>query len=124
MSLYGSKTQRVSTPQDQDKTLMEDKTNAAPRDQAAPINWYSSVWDIKTSEKIKTFIWRSLYGGLRVGEQFAFQNIQVSLLCPRCDAIESITHLLFQCPYAAKVWDLAPFPTEIKANDFVSFLEG
>ena len=45
-------------------------------------------------------------------------------LCVRCNAVESITHLLFQCPYAAKVWELAPVSTEIRAETFDTFHGG
>lgn len=49
---------------------------------------------------------------------------EVSPLCPRCNELESITHLLFSCPYATKVWDLAPLATTIRAIDVVTTLEG
>lgn len=93
------------------RAIMEEKLNAAPMDRLASVNWSASVWSVKTTKKIKTFIWKSLHGGLPVGEQFALRNIQVNPLCVRCNAVETIPHLLFQCPYAAKVWDLDPVAT-------------
>ncbi|KAJ4911215.1 Reverse transcriptase zinc-binding domain protein [Raphanus sativus] len=58
--------------------------------------------NVKTSEKVKTFFWKTYHQGLPVGEQFAIKNIHLSPLCRRCNGTESITHLLFYCPYASQ----------------------
>lgn len=76
----------------------------------------ANIWNIKTSEKIKHFIWKSLQKALPVGEQFAIWNIPISPLCKRCNAEESILHLLFTCPYARRVWELAPLSTAINID--------
>lgn len=64
------------------------------------IQWLPNVWNIKTLEKIKIFLWKSLHGAIPVGEQFAIRNIPVSPLCARCKEVESVSHLFFHCPYA------------------------
>lgn len=73
------------------------------------LNWNANVWNIKTAEKIKVFLWNSLPGALPVGEQFAIRNIPIDALCVRCKEIESIDHVLFKCPFAKKVWERAPW---------------
>ncbi|XP_018515407.1 uncharacterized protein LOC103828072 isoform X2 [Brassica rapa] len=78
----------------------------------------------ETVEKIKVFLWKSLHGALPVGEQFAIRNIPVTSRCARCDSEESVVHLLFNCPYAKKVWELAPSASYINSLSFTSFPEG
>ncbi|XP_018466282.1 uncharacterized protein LOC108837757 [Raphanus sativus] len=80
--------------------------------------------NVKTSEKVKTFFWKTYHQGLPVGEQFAIKNIHLSPLCRRCNGTESITHLLFYCPYASQVWALAPLSSPIDTGDITSTLEG
>lgn len=105
-------------------TITQEKADKTPVDPDAPTDWLPSVWNIKTSEKIKVFLWKSLLGALPVGKQFAIRNIPVSALCTRCNAVESINHLLFQCPYAVKVWSLAPFDNALNTVTFVDVKEG
>lgn len=71
-------------------------------------DWLANVWKVKTSEKIKLFLWNSLHNALPVGKQFAIRNIHLSSACPRCNELESVAHLLFTCGYAREVWNLAP----------------
>ncbi|RID64856.1 hypothetical protein BRARA_D00096, partial [Brassica rapa] len=73
---------------------------------------------------IKIFIWNSLHGALPVGEQFAIRQIPLSNQCPRCRDEESITHALFTCSYATRVWNLAPLAGLFHANLVDSTLSG
>lgn len=74
---------------------MEENTRTLPPTQEPATDWLSNVRNIKTSEKIKLFLWKSLHDALPVGEQFAIQNIHVATLCARCNEEESVKHLLF-----------------------------
>lgn len=105
-------------------SLTEKAANTMPPAQSDQIQWLPNVWNIKTMEKVKIFIWKSLHDALPVGEQFAIRNIPVSPLCARCNAVESVSHLLFHCPYAEKVWELAPTATELNTQSFNTFQEG
>lgn len=66
------------------RSLKDESPRTAPLDATASTDWIASVWNIKTSEKIKIFFWKSLHGALPgalpVGEQFAIQNMYVSSL--------------------------------------------
>lgn len=104
-------------------TLSEEREGDTPMVQATPCNWLANVWNIKTAEKVKLFIWKSLQNALPVGEQFAIRSIPISPLCKRCNTEESILHLLFQCPYAAKVWELAPLATMINTDSLTTCQE-
>lgn len=71
---------------------------------------------MKTPEKIKIFLWNSLQEALPVGEQFAIRNIPLSNRCSRCNEVESVTHLLFTCPYSRDVWTRAPLAEEVDVD--------
>lgn len=82
------------------------------------------MWNLKTAEKIKVFIWNSLHDAILVGEQFAIRNIPISSRCPRYNDIESVLHLLFTCRYAQDVWNLAPVAITFDRSIFLSTWEG
>lgn len=105
-------------------TITQEKAANLPQDPTTLTDWLPSVWNIKTAEKIKVFLRKSLQCVLPVGEQFAIRNIPVSPLCTRCNAVETVNHLLFQCPYAEKVWTLAPLASDINTLVFGDFKEG
>lgn len=105
-------------------TITQEKAANLPQNPTTPTDWLPSVWNIKTAEKIKVFLRKSLQCVLPVGEQFAIRNIPVSPLCTRCNAVETVNHLLFQCPYAEKVWTLASLASDINTLVFGDFKEG
>ncbi|KAL0878096.1 hypothetical protein Bca101_027802 [Brassica carinata] len=72
------------------------------------LNWRSCVWNIDTSPKLKLFLWKLSNKALPVGEAVARRGINVNTDCKRCGGSESEVHTFFQCPFAAKVWDLMP----------------
>lgn len=78
-------------------------------DEATPeFDWKKTVWNLKLSPKVKMFTWKSLKGILPVGERLVARHINVDPRCKRCGCLESINHLLFQCPFAREVWKLSP----------------
>lgn len=107
-------------------SLMEEKERLATpsTNTNATAEWLPNVWNIKTAEKIKLFLWKSLHGALPVGEQFAIRNIPVSPRCIRCNEIETVSHLLFSCPFAVKVWSLAPLAHPVTSTSFLTTRDG
>lgn len=81
--------------------LTEERSQSETIELSSPTDWLANAWKVKIEEKVKFFIWKSLHGALPVGEQFAIRNIHVSPLCIRCKGVETVTHLLFTCPFAA-----------------------
>ncbi|CAA7012943.1 unnamed protein product [Microthlaspi erraticum] len=79
------------------------------------MNWNQQVWGLKTSPKVKVFIWKTLQGALPVGTQLEARCVPVDPKCCRCGEPESILHLLFHCSFAKAVWEKALF-----SEDFVS----
>ncbi|VVB04724.1 unnamed protein product [Arabis nemorensis] len=71
-------------------------------------NWQKSIWQVKTLQKIQSFLWKAVFKAVPVEELLTRQRIQVNGTCLRCGQVESADHVLFLCPYAQKVWDLVP----------------
>lgn len=71
-------------------------------------NWKTCVWSIATSPKLKLFLWKLSHKALSVGDALVRRGINVTGECKRCGGRESEIHAFFQCPFAAKVWDLLP----------------
>ncbi|XP_013739997.1 uncharacterized protein LOC106442922 [Brassica napus] len=71
-------------------------------------NWRSCVWNIETTPKLCLFMWRLSNKALSIGDALARQGININTECKRCGKRETELHAFFQCPFAAKVWDLIP----------------
>ena len=83
------------------------KLNATPpRDQA--FNWNQYVWNVATSPKTKHLLWRIGNNALSVGSNLLARGIMVDGACKRCGAPETILHVLLNCPFASRVWNLLP----------------
>lgn len=64
----------------------------------------SKAWSIKTSRKIKHFIWQALTGYLPILDRLVDRHCGTDHACPRCNGEkETINHLLFECPAATQV---------------------
>lgn len=50
------------------------------------------------------------------------RHVPVDHRCKRCDCSESILHLFFQCPYAQRVWQLAPFTTALDVSRIIDLM--
>lgn len=85
-------------------------------------DWSKNVWKLDCAPKVKLFSWKLLKGALPVGERLIERHIEVDPTCKRCGCNESIIHLLFQCQFAQKVWQLAPFVTEMDYRGTVDLL--
>lgn len=82
-------------------------------------NWTKNIWNLDCASKVKLFGWKVLKGALPVGERLAARQVPIDPRCKRCGCTESITHLLFQCPFARKVWRLAPLVREVECSGMV-----
>lgn len=64
-----------------------------------------SIWKLKTTPKIKHFLWRMVYGALATGEILRRRHISTFTDCRRCyQGLESTKHLFFSCEYAKETW--------------------
>ncbi|KAL0011218.1 hypothetical protein SO802_006326 [Lithocarpus litseifolius] len=66
-------------------------------------NW---VWKTITLPKIKCFLWQCIHKSIPAREVLSARVLVVPISCPLCNAhIESIIHILHDCPLANEFWD-------------------
>lgn len=72
----------------------------------------TQVWKLKTTHKLKHFVWQCITGCLAMFQRLAYRHIGTESGCPRCGGEEeSINHLLFECPPSRQIWALSPIPS-------------
>lgn len=72
------------------------------------INWEKCIWQVATPPKIRHFMWKATSRALPVGSALEVRGIAISPLCKRSGERETEVHVLLQCPFARKVWELVP----------------
>ena len=70
--------------------------------------WNSNIWLLSIPPKLKMFLWKLKRRALPVGNNLAIRGITGDFLCKCCGEVENELHILLLCPYARRVWDLAP----------------
>lgn len=72
----------------------------------------SIVWRLKTSRKLKHYLWQTLEGCIATCSRLVDRHCGTDCTCQRCgDTEETINHLLFECPPALQTWALSSIPT-------------
>ena len=63
------------------------------------------IWKCSSPPKIMHFLWKTLSRSLAVGSNLRRRHITMYDQCMRCcSAPETEQHLLFDCPYAQRIW--------------------
>ncbi|KAG2312974.1 hypothetical protein Bca52824_024531 [Brassica carinata] len=71
----------------------------------------AKVWKLKTTKKIKHFIWQALTNCIPVCNALSDRHCGNDRSFPRCGAdAETSNHLLFECPPSVQAWALADIP--------------
>lgn len=71
-----------------------------------------AVWKLKTSRKIKHFLWQALSGFITAASRLFDRHYATERTCLRCGAEdETINHIIFECPPALQCWALSDIPT-------------
>ncbi|XP_050220937.1 uncharacterized protein LOC126671230 [Mercurialis annua] len=68
---------------------------------------WQNIWLLKIYPRIKVFIWRALHEALPTGEAL-FIRFNIDVKCVHCGSAESLSHMLFLCPFAQKIWFASP----------------
>jgi len=87
-------------------------------------DWLREIWNIKTSPKIKFFLWKAMKQALPTGEILKFRGINPTTVCPHCGEDETDTHLFFHCSFASSIWDKSPFKTSFCSSQITSLRKG
>ncbi|XP_013583375.1 PREDICTED: uncharacterized protein LOC106292322 [Brassica oleracea var. oleracea] len=85
--------------------------------------WGKCIWNLHTSSKIQTFLWRATNGALPTGHTLRVRGLQTESKCKRCGEVETPLHLFLTCSFAARVWDLVPTMHKPNAGTIVSMRE-
>lgn len=70
--------------------------------------WNKCIWKVDTSPKIKHFLWKANSKALAVGSVLQSRGLTANPTCKWCGALETELHVMLQCLFASKVWDLLP----------------
>lgn len=86
---------------------------ATSRLEAQPQNqdtfpWKKCIWNLNSSPKVQTFLWKAMSGALPVGYQLQIRGLQADPRSKRCGVLETPLHLFLNCPFAAQVWQEIP----------------
>lgn len=82
------------------------KLNSESLDQT--FNWKAGIWNIRTSPKLKHLLWKIKNRAIPVGMNLEARGMTGNFECKRCGQPETEVHLFMHCPFAGKVWELAP----------------
>ncbi|KAG7584818.1 Ribonuclease H domain [Arabidopsis thaliana x Arabidopsis arenosa] len=93
--------------------------NSAP---SPSFNWNKVIWQIKAGPKIKSFLWKTASGALSLGSNLEKRGLSCAKNCCRCGEREDELHLLWNCPFAQRVWQLAPLHLQISSASLVDLL--
>lgn len=76
----------------------------------------AQVWSLKTTPKIKTFLWKALSEALPIADRILSRGMKVDSRSQACGVEgETINHLIFTCDVARQIWALSNFPKPIIA---------
>ena len=70
-----------------------------------------------TNTKLKTIILRAIHGDIYCGTRLKKFGITDTDGCQRCGSPETIKHLLFECNYVQRIWDICSKLTSIPINN-------
>lgn len=66
---------------------------------------WASVWKLQVPPKVRSFLWRVLWGCLPTRMNLRQRHVNVDGVCPYCArGLENAWHLLFGCSFAEACW--------------------
>lgn len=69
--------------------------------------WYKAVWFKYATPKFSFMLWTALHDILPTCERMSRWSGNVDTACVLCqNTVESISHLFFECPYYAQIWEV------------------
>jgi len=85
--------------------------------------FWKSVWKLNTPPKVRNFLWRACSNILPTRDNLHRKKLQVEPWCAIChQPIETVCHILWECPLARNVWTLVKGRTQKSAAQASDFL--
>lgn len=82
------------------------------------------IWKLKTSHKIKHFLWQALLDCMAMCSRLADRHCRTDRTCPRCGVEEeTINHCLFLCLPALHTWALSEIPLSPRFFPSISLVQ-
>ena len=82
---------------------------------------WSNIWSSQVQPKIRLFMWRACLDILPTRTKLFDKGLLHSFLCQWCEMEpETLSHVLWQCAYAQKIWKACPVPIP-SCNENMSF---
>lgn len=82
------------------------------------------MWKAKVPTKIKSFGWRAVHNSLLVHANFVARGMVIDKIYPRCgEAKETVSHMLFKCEEAKRLWYISPLRLVISIIGKLSIME-
>lgn len=91
-------------------------------DQPSLDSLYQRAWKQNISPKVRHFLWRCISNALPAAANMKNRHIAKDGSCSRCGLeSETVNYILFECPYARRVWAESPIhaPPEGKMSDSI-----
>lgn len=85
--------------------------------------WQTNVWQVKTSSKLKTFLWKTVAKALPVRTALTSRGILTEVRCKVCGELGDELHIFLHCPFAKRVWDLVPTVPTLQQHSLASMKE-
>jgi ribonuclease HI len=91
-------------------------------------NIWKKIWALPVPSVVRNFLWRACHNILPTRENLCRRKIIRDPLCPLCGrAVESVFHILWQCPSAMDVWTMGCRKIQksfFLGPDFLQVVEG
>lgn len=66
---------------------------------------WKRIWRLPLPHKMKVFLWRLCRNNIHVPNRLKGKGVSVTILCPFCNVdVEHLTHVFFDCIFAASCW--------------------
>ncbi|KAL2934382.1 LINE-1 reverse transcriptase-like protein [Bienertia sinuspersici] len=81
------------------------------------VDWSGWVWNRLNIPKHRFICWLAMWNRLKTRSRLVLMGVTPSDLCPCCEQnAETLQHLLFECPFGSRMWDMLKEKTGVNAT--------
>lgn len=89
---------------------------------SVPPSLWKAIWNLKTPNKVKHFLWRACVNALPTKEQLWKRKCSPTPICMCCSSFcESVEHMLLCCEWVESIWFCCPLSLRIDENSILRF---